>query len=102
MNNSFEIFQHYEREQRAKDEMRRRNQNILTRQLFQRAAYQKCIAIHPDHSVEILDLNGAVHHFSHHPELSQQNPELANGLYRSDKELLERGLTRAYREAMQF
>lgn len=85
------------REQRRK-KMRQENQNILSRQLFSHAAQQHIITIDRDGSVYVNDLEAALAHFGHHPELSMHNPALHNGLYNRNKEQLERGLTDAYRE----
>lgn len=59
---------------------RRRNENILQRQLFQGAEARGIISIRQDGTVEVLDVGGAVGHFGHHPDLVNMNPVLGRAL----------------------
>lgn len=77
--------------QRAMD----RNQNILHRQLFQQAINHGLIEIDMG-QVVVLDQDGAVAHFSHHPDLFLHIP-FNPDLFLVDKEALERTLTQAWR-----
>lgn len=84
----------YRQKQMVQERNRQRNQQILNNQVFTTSVNEGHIKISPKGTVEILDLDGAIADFSHQPQML--NSLISNGLYRRNKDLLERGLTQAY------
>ena len=88
----------YMQQQMQREQNNNQNQQILNKQVFTRSAHQGHIQINPDNTIVILDLAGAIHDFSHQPNML--NPLISQGLHRHDKDLLERGLTQAYQSQL--
>lgn len=88
----------YMEQQNARMKQWERNQNILHRALFQRAANSHFIEVHGSNII-VLDLPNALHTFKHHPDLL--TPLLSNALNREDKDMLEMALSEIYRKVMQ-
>lgn len=90
----------YMAEERRREKNRLRNQNIMDRQLFQRAEQMGIISILPE-GVSVLDTDRAVHHFSHHPNLVDMCPTLGWAL-NGDVARLEPALTSVWEQVSAF
>lgn len=88
----------YMQQQMQREQNKNQNQQILNKQVFTQSAHHGHIKINPNNTIEILDLDGAIHDFGHQPQML--NSFISQGLHRHDKDLLELGLTQAYQSQL--